>query len=108
MIPTALSRDGDPAPSVSENDSIGRTQTKDDGPARTTETPAADNGHTAEKTQSTENGLTPHNGHATLNGTHTKREKRTKRPGPSSRMGNAVEKPADAGRPALAVFCFEG
>jgi phosphatidylinositol alpha-1,6-mannosyltransferase len=108
MIPTALSRDGDPAPAPSESDNNGRTQTTDGGPARTTDAPAAENGHAAEKGQSTENGLTPHNGHAMLNGTHSKRERRKKRPGPSSRIGNAAEKPADAARPALAVFCFEG
>ncbi len=100
MIPTALSRDGDPAPATSESDPNGRTPT--------TDAPAADNGHAAPKGPATENGVTTHNGHPTLNGAHTKREKRMKRTGPSSRIGSTSGQPADAARPALAVFCFEG
>jgi glycosyltransferase involved in cell wall biosynthesis len=100
MIPTALSRNEDPAPATSENDANGHPQA--------TTTPATDNGHAADQGQTATNGLTPHNGHAALNGTHSKREKRVKRAGPSSRIGNTAEKPADEARPALAVFCFEG
>jgi glycosyltransferase involved in cell wall biosynthesis len=108
MIPTALSRNEGPVPALDETAASECTPAADAGPAKATTTPAAENEQAAEKGQTAENGLTPHGGHATLNGAHTKREKRMKRTGPSSRIGNTAEKATDEARPALAVFCFEG
>jgi glycogen(starch) synthase len=108
MIPTALSRDGDPAHSLGESATNGHAEAKDDGHALANGTSAAENGHVAEKGHAPENGHAAANGPATLNGPHRKREKRRRRTGPSSWISVPAEKTADDSRPALAVFCFEG
>jgi glycosyltransferase involved in cell wall biosynthesis len=107
MIPTALGRDGDPAPALNESDANGHSETKDDVPVPTTNTPAAENGQATQTGQTKEAEPILHNGHATRNGMHLKGDKRQRHLGPSSRLSNSAEKTADDARPVLAVFCFE-
>jgi glycosyltransferase involved in cell wall biosynthesis len=88
MITSALSRNGDPAPAAGEPAK---------GPAPTTGTTTAENGHAAEKEHAAENGQRP----------QLKLETRATKPGPSSRISAPTPKAKDEVHPALAVFCWE-
>jgi glycogen synthase len=89
MITTALSRNGDAAPSASDSATNGHTEAKEKGHAPLNGTAATENGY------------------ATRNSKQRRREKRMRRNAPSSRLNAPDVKTVDDSRPALAVFCWE-
>src|SRR6185437_10260981 len=95
MITTALSRNGDAAPSASDSAANGHAEAKENGPTPVNGTTTTENGHASE------------NGYATRNGKHRKRDKRMTRHSPSSRLSTPDAKTAEDSSPALAVFCWE-
>ena len=119
MSTTALSRNGEPAPSPSGKTSNGQAPSAENGQALANGAAATDNGtqengRVLETNHAKENGHAVRNGYATdigqtrRNRTKVKREKRRMtRSTPSSRPSSPAPKPADASRPALAVFCWE-
>ncbi|MGH7168759.1 MAG: glycosyltransferase family 4 protein [Gemmataceae bacterium] len=120
MSTTALSRNGDTAPSPSGNTSNDPAPAVEKGQALANGAAAADNGHppdkgrvlesnhAGEKGHAVSNGYVTEKGQARRNGTKVKRDKRRKtRYLPSSLPSTPVAKTADASRPALAVFCWE-
>ncbi len=106
MSTTALSRNGDAAPSTSESATNGHTDAKDNSAALVEGTDATENGHAAEKGNDTPIEQSPESGTTTLNGMHRQWERRMARV-PSSSHGDTTAVAADGSRPALAVFCWE-
>ncbi len=119
MDTTALSRNGNPAPSPSDGTANGPTRAADNGSLLADRAPHADNGHSTEnghakehnavvETSHVQNGSVSENGHGKQNGTQVKRQhRRIPRITPSSRIAPPAAKRAEEPRPALAVFCWE-
>jgi glycosyltransferase involved in cell wall biosynthesis len=117
---TALSRNGNTAPSPSDSPTSKQAQASDNSSLLANGTSRADNGHSMENghapvhndavetRHAAENGYVTENGQSKLNGTKVKRQnRRLPRGTPSSRIIPPAVNKAEESRPVLAVFCWE-
>jgi glycogen synthase len=101
MIPSALSRNGEAAASLSDSATNGDRKVNENGHKLSPETTATENG------QATEKGQAVQKGHVTLNGTPLKLDNRLTLAVSPSRTVTPTEKSAEESRPVLGVFCWE-